>query len=313
MLNNTAGADIRVSIIVITYNSDDFILETLNSIRAQDYGNIELVISDDCSTDNTLALVREWLSHPEHVDGFRKYELIANDPNKGVAGNCNTGLRVCSGEWIKLIAGDDVLLPGCISTFVAAMIEHPAEKLFFSRLRWFTNDIQHPTDIWPKVKMPTGLEAQLDAQLKGGFIKAPTVIMNKALLMEQGGFNEEYPFLEDDPLWVKFLLAGHRFCFVPQFLIGYRMHDNAISHAKGFINLRFFDSIKRFKQDVVLPIMRKRRMFFWYCITSWELQIQSAIVAQGNTREVIHFSQKVALKLILAVRLASKLFNSIIT
>lgn len=313
MLNNTAGADIRVSIIVITYNSSDFILQTLNSIQMQDYRNIELVVSDDCSTDNTVTLVQDWLDHAENVKGFARYELIVNNVNKGPAGNCNSGLQACSGEWVKIIAGDDVMLPGCISTFIEAIKARPAEKVFFSGLNWFTDDIQHPTGSWPKVKLPTKLKAQLEAQLRGGFIKAPTVIMNRALLLEQGGFDEKYPFLEDDPLWVKFLLAGHRFCFVPETLIGYRMHENAISHAKGFVNLRFFDSIKRYKQDVVLPLMLEKRMYFWHRITLWELRIQSTIVVQGNTLELIRPGQKIALKLILAVRLAAKLFNSIMT
>jgi glycosyltransferase involved in cell wall biosynthesis len=313
MLDDSLQAATRVSVVVVTYNSSDFILETLNSIRAQDYKHVELIITDDCSTDNTVELVRNWLAEPEHVAEFARYELVVNSINKGVAGNCNAGLKVCTGTWVKMIAGDDVLLPGCISTFVAATAKNPDAKLFYCGLKWFSDDVNNYTDTWPKVSMPGKLSIQLKQQLKGGFIKAPTVFMHRATLLEYKGFDERYPFLEDDPLWVKFLIGGHPFYYVPHKLIGYRMHENAISHAKGFVNLRFFDSVKRFKHDFVLPYMLQKKMFFWYYVIKWELQLQSDIVAQGNTRESMRLSQKIALKLILALRLASKLFNSIIT
>lgn len=311
MLDDSLQTATLVSVVVVTYNSSDFILDTLNSIGAQDYKHIELIISDDCSQDNTVELVRSWLAKPEHVAGFARYELVSNSENKGIAGNCNAGVKVCTGTWLKLIAGDDILLPGCISTFVAATAKHPNDRLYYCGLKWFSSDINKFTDIWPKVRMPGKLQRQLKEQLKGGFIKAPTVFIHHATLLEYNGFDERYPFLEDDPMWVKFLIGGHRFCYVPHHLIGYRMHEHAISHAKGFVNLRFFDSVKRFREDFVLPYMLQHKMYFWHYIVKSELQLQAAIVAQGNTRESIRFGQKLALRLILGVRLVSKILNSI--
>jgi alpha-1,3-rhamnosyltransferase len=63
-----------VSIVVITYNSSDYVLETLESAKDQTYKNIELIISDDCSTDNTVEICKNWLE--ENKERFKHTELI---------------------------------------------------------------------------------------------------------------------------------------------------------------------------------------------------------------------------------------------
>ncbi len=80
-----------VSIIVVTYNSSKYILETLESAKAQTYQNIELIVSDDCSTDNTVSICDRWLHENDFF--FFRTKLITTTQNTGVAPNCNRGLR----------------------------------------------------------------------------------------------------------------------------------------------------------------------------------------------------------------------------
>src|SRR5690606_22852216 len=93
-----------VSIIVITYNSSKYVLETLESARAQTYQNIELIISDDGSKDATVQICRDWLK--ENSDRFVHSQLLTVEHNTGIPANCNRGVKASKGEWIKLIAGD---------------------------------------------------------------------------------------------------------------------------------------------------------------------------------------------------------------
>ena len=102
-----------VSIIVITYNSSKYVLETLKSALNQTYNNIELIISDDCSTDNTISICQNWLD--ENKYRFVDVKIVANKNNNGIPANCNRGINASTGDWIKLVAGDDVLCPNCIS------------------------------------------------------------------------------------------------------------------------------------------------------------------------------------------------------
>ncbi|GAB1452027.1 hypothetical protein MASR2M47_20830 [Draconibacterium sp.] len=101
-----------VSIVVITYNSSKFILDTLESAKEQTYQNLELIITDDCSTDNTIEICQNWIEKNSYR--FVNTELITVEKNTGTAPNANRGLKVSKGEWIKFIAGDDFLLTNCI-------------------------------------------------------------------------------------------------------------------------------------------------------------------------------------------------------
>jgi glycosyltransferase involved in cell wall biosynthesis len=127
--------EILVSVPVITYNSSKYVLETLESIKAQTYQNIELIISDDCSTDNTVEICRKWIE--ENKSRFVRTELITSDVNTGVSANGNRGRNACRGEWIKSIAGDDLLMPNCIESYVNYVKQTPEAIYIFSKVEAF--------------------------------------------------------------------------------------------------------------------------------------------------------------------------------
>ena len=105
-----------VSIVVITYNSSEYVLETLESAKAQTYTNIELIVSDDCSTDETVSICKKWFE--ANKDRFVNTIMVEAEINSGVPANANRGLAECKGEWIKFIAGDDILVSTGIEEFV---------------------------------------------------------------------------------------------------------------------------------------------------------------------------------------------------
>ena len=78
-----------ISIIAITYNSAKYIVELLESAKAQTYSNIELIISDDCSTDDTVAVCNSWIV--KNTTLFNKLTLITAEKNTGIAPNVNRG------------------------------------------------------------------------------------------------------------------------------------------------------------------------------------------------------------------------------
>ncbi len=85
-----------ISVIVITHNSSDFILETLDSIRLQTYEGIELIISDDASTDETVSICTDWLK--EHKKRFVGASLLRHPEQGGIAVNCNRGFFASNGD-----------------------------------------------------------------------------------------------------------------------------------------------------------------------------------------------------------------------
>ena len=105
-------SQVVVTVSVITYNSSKFVLETLESIKAQTYQPLILNVCDDCSTDDTVEICEKWID--KNKDRFIEAKIIVPEHNTGIPGNINRGIDACKTEWLKFIAGDDLLKPQCI-------------------------------------------------------------------------------------------------------------------------------------------------------------------------------------------------------
>ena len=132
-----------ISVGVIAYNSAEYILDLLESVKAQTYQNIELIVSDDKSSDNTVAICKEWIS--KNKDRFVRAEVIVPENNTGTAGNYNRALFASNGEWVKFIDGDDILFPNCLEDNVDFVIKHPEAKVVFSDILYF-EDAKNPSN-----------------------------------------------------------------------------------------------------------------------------------------------------------------------
>ncbi len=99
-----------ISVVVICYNAETTITETLESVKRQTYPNIELVISDDCSKDSTVDITKEWIER--NKERFSNTRLLNSKKNKGVVANCNRGIGAAKGIYIQCVAGDDRLPHG---------------------------------------------------------------------------------------------------------------------------------------------------------------------------------------------------------
>ena len=138
-----------VSIIVITYNSSKYVLETLESVKTQIYQNIELIVSDDCSTDDTVGICRNWIAQNE--GRFVQTKLIVAPENKGIAANCNRGVKAAKGERVKLIAGDDILTSDSIQLFMNYICNHTDAKIIASVAQPF-KDVFSENNFYKQVK-----------------------------------------------------------------------------------------------------------------------------------------------------------------
>ncbi|GHT73776.1 hypothetical protein AGMMS50262_05450 [Bacteroidia bacterium] len=96
-----------VSIIATCYNQARFVEESLDSIKNQTYSNIEIIITDDCSTDNSVEIIENWIKKNNHLNCY----FIKNEKNIGVSNTLNKALKVISGKYLQLLALDDVILP----------------------------------------------------------------------------------------------------------------------------------------------------------------------------------------------------------
>ena len=125
----------KVSVMVITYNQERYIRETLDSVVNQSYPNLEVVVADDCSTDSTPKIIAEYqLRYPEIV------KPVFNLKNLGITGNSNAAFFACIGEFIAVMGGDDLFLPEKILRQTEQFEQDPAVVLSYHAVEIFNSD-----------------------------------------------------------------------------------------------------------------------------------------------------------------------------
>lgn len=112
---------------IVTYNQVDLIGETIESVVSQGYENLEVVVSDDASTDGTQAVIADY---ERRYPGIIK--PVFNPINLGVTGNSNTAFEACTGELIAVLGGDDLFLPGKLLAQVGVFEDHEVVMSYHS-------------------------------------------------------------------------------------------------------------------------------------------------------------------------------------
>ena len=241
-----------VSVPIVTYNSSKTILETLESIKAQTYPNLELIISDDCSKDNTVEICHKWVE--QNKGRFIRTQIITIDKNTGVSANFNRAGAACHGEWVKEIAGDDLLTPDCIEVCLAYAIEHNSVCLF-GKIEAFGDDREYAsrvTETFSKrndemSKMTN--EELYDIIAKGKTPPAPACFINRKFFTDHKITNDDrIPMIEDLPKWLNVLKTGIRFDFIDHVVVKYRLGGISTSN--------------RWMTPVVYA--NQRKMYFYY-------------------------------------------------
>lgn len=211
--NNVTEEQPLVSIIVITYNSAKYVLETLESARAQTYQNIELIVSDDCSTDNTIEVCRDWIEANELR--FTRVKLVTTEKNAGVPANCNRGINVATGEWVRLIAGDDFLKEDCIEYSIKKAICVSEDcDVYRTRQIDFVVKNQKKEFFYSKEKKSVFYERnitskqQLVLALRNINPFMASFLFKKKVHVLVDGFDERFRLLEDWPFLIRLLMKG---------------------------------------------------------------------------------------------------------
>lgn len=236
-----------VTVSVITYNSSLYILDTLNSIKDQTYRNLILQISDDCSTDNTIEICKKWIAGNQ--SRFVKTKIIVPTINTGLSANCNRNWDECETEWLKDIAGDDILLPDCVETYMNYVTGNPESILIFGKSLMFSTRKGvrvfggYPHDYSYFDLSPVDLHHELI--WKGNRLPAASVFYNLRALKQMGVRHDtRIRNIEDYPKWMKISSMGIKFNFIDKDTVLYRCEDTSLS--VGMFSPNYFN------QEIIL-------------------------------------------------------------
>ncbi len=243
---------------ICTYNSSDFILETLESVKYQvkNYGNnicTNLVLTDDSSSDNTVNIVEEWLNYNGNL--FNHVTFLKHEKNKGIAHNYVELLRNIYTEYFIKIDGDDLLASGNIYEKCFDVDKNECKVYFPMRYNektgiYYTENDRDNMIYYSNRKHDNMHDLRLIETLKP-FITPEIVITRSNFTDECLKFVEKFTQFEDDPsIWFIFRTNRNiKLSFSMEPIVLYRVHNKSLSNGGESIHqIHFLDDLCKFKK-----------------------------------------------------------------
>lgn len=180
------------TVIIPTFNRAALLKEAIQSALDQTFGDFELIVVDDHSTDNTKDTVRSFKDD--------RIMYIVNDRTKGAAGARNAGIFRAKGEWIAFLDSDDVWLPQKLEV-QAKMIQEMDKAVGFICAGYATYDFEKRKEIAVHFPEKEGwVQREL---LYSNYAALSSVAVQKDILLKVVGFDEQFPAIEDWELWIR--------------------------------------------------------------------------------------------------------------
>ena len=209
-----------VSIITPMYNSSKFINWTLQSVLSQSYENWEMIIIDDCSTDDCVDIIRSYKS----VDS--RIKLIINKTNLGAALSRNIGIKKANGRYIAFLDSDDIWKTTKLNDQLKFM-EKNKVAFSYSSYEIIDEDGNHIKNMIIKNDKPSYFDL-----LKSNYIGCLTVILDLKLMNENMAYMPNIKTRHDHGLWLSLIKHGTKVLGYNKILAKYRNRSGSISYSK---------------------------------------------------------------------------------
>lgn len=266
----------KISIITPSFNQGNYLEETILSVLSQNYPNLEYIIIDGGSTDNSLELIRKY----EH-----RLKYWVSEKDRGQAHAINKGLACCTGQIFNWINSDDTLAEGALVQ-VAVAFENSEADIVAGEVNEFNEN-----GILRKVK---NQKLEIDEYLKKDvelIYHQPAVWLRLEIMKEIGFFKEKMHYCFDQDYLMRYLLQHNEVCYLDEVLANFRIHNGSksVAQSKKFA-WDFRIMYQEFWRSQNEPLLKKRarRKFLEY---EWPL-LNGSINSAKNSR-LANFTQAV--------------------
>ena len=210
----------KISVIMSVYNGGKYLKQAINSVLNQTYRNLEYIIIDDGSTDNSLQILKEFKAKDQRI-------LVISRENKGLIPSLNEGVKLAQGEYIARIDADDVSLP----------------ERFEKQLKWIEERSLVICGTWADGVDSLGVKVQdmnyppvdkirFFVLRHNPFIHS-SVVFRKDVFEKVGGYKSFFRHIEDYELWTR-IVFKYKTGNIPEKLLLYRFHDGQITKKNNF-------------------------------------------------------------------------------
>ena len=197
---------IKLSVCIPVYNCADYIKEAIDSVLACSITEMELIVIDNCSTDATVEIVKQYVDP--------RLRLIQNESNIGMLGNWNKALDVVQGEFVKLLPADDFIYPGCLEQQMSILENDKQKKIALVCGRKMVID-DNGKKLFKRGFSKTDIQISGNEAINrtirsgGNIIGEPGAVMfRKDIIEKSGRFDADIFYLLDLNMWFKMLLHG---------------------------------------------------------------------------------------------------------
>ncbi|EAI7253434.1 glycosyltransferase family 2 protein [Campylobacter lari] len=228
MLNNERL--IEVSLVIPVYNTEEFILQTLESVKKQTLKNFECIIVNDFSTDNSLQIIKKTIK-----DDYR-FKIINHKANAGLSASRNTGLRAAKGKYVAFLDADDLIMPNSLL--------YRKQTLDVNCDEWVIGTycgslaINEECKIAPRETTCKLIIKDFITSMGQCPFNANQPMFKTNLLRKFGGFNQNLTQAEDYDMWIRIMRSGYGFIPTQLNLVTYRMRKGSMVRNDPLLHLK---------------------------------------------------------------------------
>jgi len=207
-----------VSVLIVTYNRSSLLKNTLDSIINQTYSNIEIIVVDDSTNNESEKLCKKYGNKIIH---FHRYK------RGGIPSAYNFGIEQIHGEWVKFLSDDNLLFPNTIQTLLEhvqspqyciiysdyVIIDDQGKEIGIHKEKDFSNYNEFVAEFWNSMQ-----------------INGETTLIHKSCLNKVGEFDSQFGSMSDFDWFLRSLVYKCNFIHVPKILLKFRLHKTQVSH-----------------------------------------------------------------------------------
>ena len=221
-MNNTSPAYPKISLVTPSLNQGKFIEATIQSVLSQNYPNLEYLVMDGGSSDNTIDVLKSYSSQLQWV----------SEKDKGQTDAINKGLRIASGEIVAYLNADDLLLPGTLLKIAQLFMEHPQTMWITGQCRIIDENNREIRKLITAYKNLWLRLSHRSILLITDYISQPATFWRANLMSEMGYLDESLHYAMDYEYWLR-LYSKYPPLFVPQYLAAFKIHPQSKNSSSG--------------------------------------------------------------------------------